>query len=716
MRPKISSLSSTTDQKTCKIALLGNPNSGKTSLFNALTGLRQKIGNYPGVTVDKKTGYLKRNGSQLEIIDFPGTYSVYPNSTDERIVIETITNPKGDTFPDVLVYVASAMELEKHFLLATQLKELGLPMLFCITMQDISERKGVGYRTEVLSEYLECKVVVVSALTGSNLKKLEDLLFEIACAKSPGKWKYKYEMSEDETRIARIVSEISGINNLYANLLIAHHFTWLNHLDETMRNQIGKVVRDQGFESTKYQIRETLDRFNHFSPWINKALTQERGARKSFTERIDSVITHKVFGPFLFFLIMMLVFHAIFSWSEWPMGWIEQFFAWSEAWVQNTLPPGWLNDLISNGIIAGLGGIMVFIPQIAILFLLISLLEEIGYMSRAVFMFDNVMQRFGLNGRSIVALISGGACAIPAIMSTRTISNWKERLITILVTPLISCSARIPVYTILIAFAVPKFMVWGIFNSQALAFMGLYVLGILAALFSAMVFSVLIKSKDRSFLMIELPHYRKPTMKNVIVNVKEKVWTFVSEAGKIILIISVILWFLASFGPAGEMQNAAELTTAESIERNLSDQETQDLLAAKRLEASYAGKLGKWFEPAIKPLGFDWKMGIALITSFAAREVFVGTMATIYSVGSSDDEMTLREKMAAEINADTGGPRYDIATALSLLVFYVFALQCMSTMAITKRETKTWKWPIVQFTFMGLMAYLSSLAVYQILI
>lgn len=334
-------------------------------------------------------------------------------------------------------------------------------------------------------------------------------------------------------------------------------------------------------------------------------------------------------------------------------------------------------------------------------------------MSRAVFMFDSIMQRFGLNGRSMVALISSGACAIPAIMSTRTIANWKERLITILVTPLISCSARIPVYTVLIGFVVPSKIIWGVFNLQGMAFMGLYVISIIAALLSAWVFKVILKSEERSFLMIELPHFKQPKLKNVLLDVKEKVGTFVIEAGRVILVISVVLWFLAAYGPSNNMIQAEQTARTEAATLSLTDQETEDLVASARLESSYAGHLGKFIEPVIRPLGFDWKIGIALITSFAAREVFVGTMATIYSVGSSDDEMTIREKMALQKNPFTGGPRYDVATALSLLLFYVFAMQCMSTLAVTKRETKSWKWPMVQLGFMSVLAYMCSLVVYQ---
>jgi ferrous iron transport protein B len=411
---------------------------------------------------------------------------------------------------------------------------------------------------------------------------------------------------------------------------------------------------------------------------------------------------------------MALVFQALFAWASLPADWIDALFGTAGGAIQFALGEGWLSGLLVDGILAGIGGVAVFIPQIFLLFLLLGVLEEVGYMSRAVYMFDNVLQRFGLNGRSIVALVSGGACAIPAIMSTRTISNWKERLTTIMVTPLISCSARIPVYIVLVGFVVPADQKWGFFNLQGLVFFGLYVLSIISALVSAWVFKKVLKTGEKSMLMIELPLYKKPIWKNVMINLREKLWAFVWEAGKVIFFISIILWFLASYGPKEQMKQAEVETEIYALTNNFTPEQTQDLLAARKIEASYAGHMGKFIEPVIKPLGFDWKIGIALITSFAAREVFVGTMATIYAIGSSDDEGTIRERMGKEINQETGEKVYTPAVAMSLLVFYLFAMQCMSTLAITKRETNTWKWPIIQFVYMTALAYLGSLFVFQV--
>ena len=697
------------------LALIGNPNSGKSSLFNALTGLHQKISNYPGVTVDKKVGRISlSSGDEVEIIDFPGIYSLYPNSSDERVVVETLTDPDSPNYPDAIIYVAASQELEKHFLLASQIKDLGIPMVFCLTMTDLKEAHGVSYDAQHLEDYLGVSVVEVSTMKSINIDglkyKLIDLIKQVA---SPTR--AYTTRSEAERKAIEAVDQVVTQRSAYASLLVAHHHDWLQHLQAADRMHIASSLNGLDFQRTRLQIDETMSRFNDFAPVIRKAEHRSKTEDVTLTDRIDHIITHRVFGPLIFLAIMLFVFQAIFSFAEAPMGWIEEGFASISGAVSALLPGGWFTNLITEGIIAGLGGVLVFIPQIVILFTLIALLEESGYMSRAVFMFDGLMQRFGLNGRSMVALISSGACAIPAIMSTRTIANWKERLTTIMVAPLISCSARIPVYAVLIGFVVPAQDI-GIFNLQGLAFMGLYLLGIAAALLSALVFKFVLKSDDPSFLMMELPQYKRPIWTNVVLTVKEKVWTFVIEAGRVILIISIVLWFLASYGPGDKMQQAAASTQLQLEQGSIEASEADFLEASARLEASYAGHLGKLIEPVIQPMGFDWKMGIALITSFAAREVFVGTMATIYSVGQDDEDVTtLREKMAAERNPLTGGPRYDVATALSLLLFYVFAMQCMSTLAVTRRETKSWKWPLVQFVFMTALAFGSSVIAYQLL-
>ncbi len=527
----------------------------------------------------------------------------------------------------------------------------------------------------------------------------------------PSALMYPFSAVEQKT-VWRIQSAL-GIENPYRTLLWAHHFSKLHFLSSKEKEILDTICREEGFHDLRLQIDETLQRFRIFTPVLERV--RKKGEKSTLTDRLDAVLTHRRFAPVIFFVIMFFVFQAIYAWAELPMGWIENGFAALNGFLKNTMPGGWFTDLLTDGLLAGLSGILVFIPQIAILFFLITLLEEVGYMARAVFIFDRLMQKFGMNGRSIVALISGGACAIPAIMSTRTISNEKERLITILVTPFISCSARIPVYAVLIGFAVPPTNVLGVFNLQGLAFMGLYLLGIAAAFVAAFVFKKILKSNETSWLMMELPPYRSPVWSNVWHVIVEKVKSFVVEAGKVILIISIVLWALASYGPSGKMQAAENEAIAMAQQQSLDETATADLVASRRIEASWAGHAGKFIEPAIAPLGFDWKIGVALLTSFAAREVFVGTMATLYSIGSSTDEMTLRQRLAEARHPESGEKVYTPAAALALLIFYVFAMQCMSTLAVVKRETGSWKWALIQFGFMTGLAYFGSWAVYQLL-
>lgn len=698
------------------IGLVGNPNSGKSSLFNLLTGLRQRIGNFPGVTVEKKSGILELDkGQKAELVDFPGAYSCYPTSLDERLVVQELTNPKGDLFPDAIVYVADVTKLDKHLLLFTQLRDLDLPMILVLNMADLIDETGITIDVPRLSKRLGVPVVKASARAGVGAKELKQSIADLLA--DPLAYRPEEPFYEPGARARDVLTELRQelpARNDYHALLLTHHASWLKHIPEETRHKVQNARVKHGFHSLRAQVEETMERYDSFEPIVRDTI-RRAGDKASFSDKLDDILTHRIFGPLIFVAIMTLLFQALFSWTGWPADGIEWFFETLGTGVRETLSEGWLTDLLVDGIIAGLGGVLVFVPQIALLFLFVGILEEVGYLARAAFMFDSLMQRFGLNGRSVVALISGHACAIPAIMSTRTIANWKERLLTILVTPLTSCSARIPVYVILISFAVPKETVGG-FGLQGLAFAGLYFLGILAAMLSALAFKLVLKTPERSFLMLEMPEYRTPVWRNVGVTVWQKVKTFIVEAGQIILLISIILWGLSSYGPTSAMERAQTQVQQTVEEQGLDEAEAADLLAGELLEASYAGHIGKFIEPAIRPLGYDWKIGIALFTSFAAREVFVGTMATIYSVGSADDDgLRIRDRMAEEINPATGEPVYNPATAWSLLVFYVFAMMCMSTLAVTKRETGGWKWPAIQFTFMTVLAYVSAMAVYQVM-
>jgi ferrous iron transport protein B len=716
-------------ERAVKIALVGNPNSGKSTVFNQLTGLRQKTGNFPGITVDIKEGKLRfPNGKDAILVDFPGTYSLYPTSSDEKLVAAVMTNPKDRFFPDALLYIADVTHLEKHLLLFTQLLDFGLPMVLALNMSDTAEAQGIKVNVHKLAAQFKTPVVSISGRSGSNIPKLigelEKLTASLVNEKKANNEMRFYCLNEEEKQVIEAVRLNFGVDDPYRALLIAHHHDWLPFLRDSERDTIAAIVHTKQFQSIRAQVDETLDRFDQFTPIVQDVIQQPSANPETGTDRLDAVLTHRLWGPVVFFLVMTLVFQAIFDWSSYPMDAIENGFNWVNDWLKNNLPAGWITDLLTDGILSGLSGILVFVPQIALLFLLITILEEVGYMARVVFMFDKTMQRFGMNGRSVVSLISGSACAVPAIMSSRTIGNWQERLITVMVTPFISCSARIPVYLVLIGLAVPSVRVGGIINAQSLVFGSMYALGVIAAFLSGWAMKKWLHTRDRSYLAIELPDYRMPHWKNVWLSVWEKVAAFIYGAGKIILIVSIVLWALSRFGPGNAMSQADVLAKQEALQKQLDSAQTDDLVNRRRLEASYAGWLGKSIEPAIRPLGYDWKIGIALVTSFAAREVFTGTLAVLYNMGSEETDINdrkenagkkkLREKLKAETFMDNGRPVYTLATALSLLVFYALAMQCMSTLAVVKRETGSWKWAALQFVLMSGLAYLGAWVVYQI--
>ena len=702
-----------------KIALIGNPNSGKSSLFNLLTGLQQKTGNFPGVTVERVSGQIRlADGAAISVTDFPGTYSLYPTSLDEQVVFDVLSNPNHPDYPDLVIYVADAVRLDQHLLLMAQVRDLGIRMMLTLTMEDEARKAGVTYDLSALEKALELPVVGVNGRSGEGLFALRMAITDFfASDRSRGIQPVGFSPSPEMWSTVRgIRSAFPDIGTDFRALLYAHHADRLTHLSPEEASRVKDIARSNGFDSLRAQYTEIMDRFREIDRIVATCrLPVANPSGKSLTRTIDRVATHAWAGPMVFFALLFLVFQVVFTWSALPMAWIELLFTEMGGWVVYALGSGWISSLLSDGILAGLGGVLVFIPQIALLFLLIAILEESGYMARAVYLFDRLLQRFGMNGRSLVALVSGTACAIPAIMSARTITNRRERLITILVTPFISCSARLPVYAVLVGLIVPSGFFGGWISYQALAFMGLYLLGTVAAFSAAFVFRRFMRQSEPGYLLIELPEYQMPHWRNVLLTVWSKVRSFVREAGSIIIVISVVLWFLASYGPPGNMDRAAQAAATEAVNLGLDESAVQGAESAARLEASFAGILGKGLEPIIAPLGFDWKIGIALVTSFAAREVFVGTMATIYSIGGSDDEQTIRARMAQELNPATGKPRYSIPVSLSLLLFYVFAMQCMSTVAVVRKETGGWKWPLVQLAFMTGIAYLGSLTVYQAL-
>ena len=658
------------------VALVGNPNSGKSTLFNSMTGLHQKTGNYAGVTVDKHYGSYKHKNQEFKVTDLPGTYSLYPKSLDEEVACRALLSV--DEKIDVVVIVADASNLKRHLLLATQLIDLKMPCVLALNMIDEAAKNNTVIYYEELEKLIDIPVIPINSRSKEGIQELKEA---ITRAKISDTVFYNFEKQK------QLFPEIDSYQTLIQLAL--------------------DTKKEQPHAIKEFELNDNLHRFSKINYMVAKCIKQPEKLNKNLTQKLDTFFTHKIFGFAFFFLVLFVIFQFIFYVAEYPMTWIEEGFAYLMNTVAVSLPKGQLSDLLVNGVLAGISGIVVFVPQIALLFFFIAILEDTGYMARASFILDKVMRKFGLNGKSVIPMISSVACAVPSIMSTRTITNWKDRMITILVTPLISCSARLPVYTLLISMMFAKDKSIGILNYQGLVLMGMYLLGFGAALLAALILKHVLKTTEKSYFIMELPVYRKPQWQTVAMLVFDKVKVFLFDAGKIILAISIVLWFLTSHAPG----DAFEKLESNAVATNLQEAD----LNAQKLEASYAGILGKKMEPVIKPLGFDWKIGIALITSFAAREVFVGTMATIYSSGDSENTETLREKLIAEKNFETQLPAYSSAVCWSLMIFYVFAMQCMSTLATTYRETKHWKWPAIQLVFMTGLAYLSSLLVYNIL-
>ncbi|GGG46165.1 ferrous iron transport protein B [Hymenobacter glacieicola] len=694
-----------------RIALVGNPNSGKSSLFNQLTGLNQKVGNFPGVTVDRKTGTSQLTSQhRAEIIDLPGTYSLYPKSLDEKVITDLFYDQTSAQYPDFVVVTADASNLRRNLLLFTQLADMGLPTVLALNMMDVAEQHGVRIDVAALQEELGVPIIPMNARKGVGIAALKIVMAQTLGAPKA----HFYEPEEELLPMIRQIRYYFNLHNDYLALHYAHQYRHISFLTADDRAYIQELTEQYGFEPTARQAQETIDRYQRINEILLNCVSVTRTEQNEpYSNRLDRVLTHKVWGYLIFFGVLFLMFQAVFAWASYPMELIDQGVAWINGFIQSNFD-GPLINLLTEGVLAGLGGVLIFIPQIALLFAFIAVLEETGYMARVTFMMDRIMRRFGLNGKSIVPLISGVACAVPAIMSARTIENRKDRLITIFVTPLMSCSARIPVYTVLIGLVVPDEPVLGIFNLRGIALMGLYLLGFFAAILSAWAMKLLLKTTERSYFIMEFPVYRWPRWKNVGITIVEKVKAFVFQAGKVILAISILLWVLASYGPGDALEQAERRATTEGRAQGLSTAEIESRVASEKLESSYAGIFGHFIEPGIRPLGFDWKVGISLITSFAAREVFVGTMSTIYSVGQDADQQTVQQKLAAEKD-ENGQPFFTPARAFSLLVFYVFAMQCMSTLAATYRETKGWKWPILQMLYMTGLAYVSSLVVYQLL-
>lgn len=742
--------------KQINVALIGNPNTGKTSVFNALTGLKQKVGNYPGITVEKKEGICKLpRGVKAHILDLPGTYSLNTTSLDESVAVELLLNKKDKNHPDVAIVIADVENLKRNLLLFTQIKDLKIPTILVINMADRMSHKGISVNIELLEEKLATKIALVSTRKETGIERIKELIAD-----------YK-NLSITQNVDTKVIAPeyFEGLRatfpkeDLYKLWLVITQDVNFMPIEKNLIKDSSSFATKTKSELKRLQQKETILRYQFINGILKETYTVDINAAKGFRAGLDKILTHKVFGYLIFFFILLTIFQAIYDWSSYPMDFIDEFFALASEWTKNTLPEGAFTNLIAEGIITGIGGVVIFIPQIAFLFLFIALLEETGYMSRVVFLTDRLMRPFGLSGKSVVPLISGTACAIPAVMATRTIENWKERLITILVVPFTTCSARLPVYLIIIALVIPEGNFIGL-SYQALTLMSLYLIGFGASIVSAMILHKILKIKSRSFFVVEMPNYKLPLFKNVVYTVWEKTKSFVFGAGKIILAISIILWFMGSNGLSDNFKNAEAIVKNKietegfspfnqtSIENDLTlyrnaiqdsvskkvyqlntaaiadsialkkaalyEHAQNQEIASFKLENSYIGYAGKAIEPIVRPLGYDWKIGIAVLTSFAAREVFVGTLATIYSVGS-DEQDTIKNRMAAEIDPQTKKPLFNLASGISLLLFYAFAMQCVSTLAVVKRETNSWKWPAAQLVFMSVFAYIVAFIAYQIL-
>jgi ferrous iron transport protein B len=702
-------------KKIIHIALVGNPNSGKTSLFNSLTGMNQRVGNFPGVTVDKKTGVTPISDTLTgNIIDLPGTYSLYPKRLDEWVSYRVLLNQDKEIRADLFVVVVDASNLKRNLLFCSQIIDLKKPMVVVLSMVDLAKKKGIQINIEELERELGVPVVAVNPRKGKGMVQLKKAI-ELTASnvyKVPAR-DFIQNRQLAEAPIEELQSVIQDSSDYSAIHYLINHEEF--ELDRITQERIENIERKHNFNHTKTQATEILQRYGRIKHIMNVSVTEpDPLEQKIFTDRMDNVLLDRRWGYLILLAVLFVLFQSVFFLAQYPMTWIEMLFSSISSWASNVLPQGWFSDLVVNGVLAGLSGIMVFIPQIMILFGLITLIEDSGYMARISFLTDRLMRTVGLNGKSVMPLISGFACAVPAIMSARNIENRKERLLTILITPLMSCSARLPVYTILIGLVIPNTYLLGFFSVQALVMMGLYLLGLVMAMIVSYVAKWFIKIKERSFFILELPTYRTPRLKNIGQAMVNKARIFVTDAGRIIMIISLILWGLSTFGPKQRMATVSTKFEALIAQDPSKKDSLKTEWNAQKLQNSYAGILGQSIEPAIKPLGYDWRIGIALITSFAAREVFVGTMATLYSVGENDQGLLLRDKLHAAKKKD-GTPLFTLATGISLMLFYLFAMQCMSTLAIVRRETKTWRWPIIQFLYMTSIAYVMSLIAYQLL-
>ena len=677
----------TEPQKVKHILLVGNPNVGKSTIFNLLCNKNQKTGNYAGVTVASHQGTYIHQGEEVEIVDLPGSYSIYPTSEDEAIFTKYLIEEQ-EKYSGV-IYIADALNLKRSLLLFQQIKDLGIPVLVVLNQMDLAEKRGLLIDSKKLETLIGNRILETNAKANIGIEEIRNAIRNNEFSVSD---KAFFDIPSENLGLVFKISRQINETNFYKVWTLIAADTYLGKL-ESVKTQLNQEDR-KCMVPKRLQVQETIRRYQQIDGYMSQIISKKPQFKELLTEKLDKVLVHPILGYLVFAIILLTIFQSVFLIAEYPMNWIDGSFAWLSQFTKTHLPEGPINSLLSDGIIPGIGGIVIFAPQIGILLYFLYLLEDSGYMARVIFLMDRFLRPFGLNGKSIVPLVSGTACAIPAIMSTRNIENVKERLITILITPFMTCSARLPVYSIIIALIFSDETIWGI-QYKALALFAMYFLGFVTALISAFILKYFIKNKGKTFLVMDLPAYKMPLWTYDFKLVLGKVWEFITGAGKIILAVSVILWVLSYFGPKDEKQ-------------------LFQVQSEVKLENSYLAKIGRQIEPAIAPLGYDWKMGVGILSSFAAREVFVGTMSTLYSLDDEAEEQTVIEKMKADVKPN-GEKVFNFATGISILIFYAFAMQCISTIAVVYRETKSWKWTAIQLVFMSGLAYFVSMIAYQIL-